>query len=133
MRYVIYVVLLIATTSSHADTYNEPIAIFVSPTDIEIEKAQKSFTDEEYSNWVDHGTFYSRKIEEFLKGLGVKVISSTDMEFAFNANGKEYKLSLFNRDYQWSVIMFNGTNAPRLYVYPYDPDAIQYYANVSNN
>ena len=132
MKNVAFLSLYLLSALVYADVYDKPIVIFVSPTEKEIEIAQKTYSDEEYSVWVDHGTYYSYQIEELMKKLGIKTISSDEMDFTFISNKKEYTFSLKDRDYQWSVIMFNGVDTPRLFHFPFDPDAESYYARGSN-
>lgn len=113
--------------SLYAETYNKPIAVFVYPAEEDIDKAQKNYNDKDYSVWVDHGTSYTYEIENHLRIFGINTVASEDRKFVFIAEEKKYKLSIENREYPWSVIMFNGKDAPRLYEYPYDPEALSYY------
>ena len=83
MKNVAFLSLYLLSALVYADVYDKPIVIFVSPTEKEIEIAQKTYSDEEYSVWVDHGTYYSYQIEELMKKLGIKTISSDEMDFTF--------------------------------------------------
>ncbi len=123
MKNTLLTALLLIIPSAYASRYDRPIAIFVSPTDAEIELAQATYTEEEYSVWLDDSAYYFYEIDNYLKSLGVETVSSSDMEFIFVANGKTTRFSLESRGYQWSVIMFNGVDDPRLFEFPYDPYA----------
>ena len=113
--------------SAFAEPYTEPVAIFVGPTDAEIEFAQKNYDDERYSSWLDHGGSNSYSVKKAIKQLGIPTVSSGKLEFEFSVNGVIHPYSLKNREYQWSVIMFNGVDPPREFFSPFDPDMPSYF------
>ncbi len=110
-----------------AEPFTEPVAIFVSPTPEGIEFADKNKNEEEYSHWVDHGTYYSYMIEKEIEKQGIPIVYSQELEFEFSVDGVIHPYSLKNREYQWSIIMFNGVDPPREYFFVYDPDMKSYF------
>ena len=122
----ILVVFLIASVVS-AEPYTEPVAISVGPTAQEIEFAEKNKNEEEYSSWVDHGTYYSNLIEQEIEKQGVPIVYSKELEFEFSVNGKLHTYSLKKRKYQWSIIMFNGVDPPREFEFIIDETMKPYF------
>ncbi len=121
------IAVLLFAAPGYAEPYSKPVAISVGPTDQEIEFAQKNKNEEEYSHWADHGTWYSYQIEESIKKLGIPVVFSKELEFEFSVNGVIHPWSLKNREYQWSIIMFNGVDPPREYFFVYDENMQTYF------
>ena len=122
----ILVVFLIASVVS-AEPYTEPVAISVGPTAQEIEFAEKNKNEEEYSSWVDHGTYYSNLIEQEIEKQGVPIVYSKELEFEFSIKGKLHTYSLKKRKYQWSIIMFNGVDPPREFEFIIDETMKPYF------
>ncbi|MCZ6513534.1 MAG: hypothetical protein O6857_06360 [Nitrospinae bacterium] len=110
-----------------AEPFTEPVAISVGPTAEEIKIADKQFGKEGYAHWVDHGTYYSYRIEKEIEKLGIPIVDSQELEFEFSVNGVIHPWSLKNREYQWSIIMFNGVDPPREYFFVYDPNMQSYF------
>lgn len=111
-----------------AEPYTKPVAISVSPTSQEIAWAKKNKNEEEYDSWVDHGIWYSYKIEEEIKKLDIPIVYSfKELEFEFSVDGVIHPYSLKNREYQWSIIMFNGVDPPREYSFIIDESMKPYF------
>ena len=119
---------LLFASPGYADPYTGPVAISVSPTSQEIAWAKKNKNEEEYDSWVDHGIWYSYKIEEEIKKLGIPIVYSfKELEFEFSVDGVIHPYSLKNREYQWSIIMFNGVDPPREYSFIIDESMKPYF------
>lgn len=127
-RLIPIMAFLLFASPGYADPYTRPVAIFVSPTAQEIEFADHNKTEEEYSHWVDHGTYYSHMIEKEIKKLGIPIVySRKELAIEFSVDGVIHPYSLKNREYQWSIIMFNGVDPPREYFFVYDENMQSYF------
>ena len=125
-------VFLLFAAPGYAEPYTEPVAISVGPTSQEIAWAKKNKIEEEYDSWVDHGIWYSYKIEEELGKLGIPVVFSKELEFEFSLHGKIHPWSLKKRKFQWSIILFNGVDPPREYEFVYDETMKPYFEKGAN-
>ena len=126
--FILMFAILLFAAPVYAEPYTKPVAISVSPTAQEIQWAQKNKNEEEYDHWVDHGTWYSYKIEEEIQKLGIPIVYSfKELEFEFSIDGKIHPYSLKNRKYQWSIIMFNGVDPPREYHFIIDESMKPYF------
>ena len=124
---------LLFAAPGYAEPYTKAVAIFVSPTAEEIKIADKYMNEEDYSHWVDHGTYYSHMIEKEIKKLGIPIVYSfKELEFEFSVNGKIHPYSLKKRKYQWSIILFNGVDLPREYEFVYDLTMQPYFEKGAN-
>lgn len=121
------IVVLLFSVPVVAEPYTELVAISVGPTAEEIEIADKNKNEEEYSHWVDHGTYYAYMIEKEIEKVGIPVVFSKELEFEFSVNGVIHPWSLKDREYQWSIIMFNGVDPPREYFFVYDENMKSYF------
>jgi len=128
--FVAMLAILLFAAPVVAEPYTKPVAISVGPTSQEIAWAKKNKNEEEYDHWVDHGTWYSYKIEEEIQKLGIPIVYSfkeKELEFEFSIDGKIHPYSLKNRKYQWSIIMFNGVDPPREFSFIIDETMKPYF------
>ncbi len=128
---VLILMVLFLPVSLYAEPYTEPVAISVGPTAQEIKFAAKNKTEEEYSSWVDHGTYYSYWIEKTIEEMGIPVVDSDQLAFEFSVDGVIHPFSLKNREHQWSIIIFNGVDPPRETDPVYDPEMKSYFEKSS--
>jgi hypothetical protein len=121
------IAFLLFAIPGYAEPYTEPVAISVGPTAQEIEIAEGKFDKEGYAHWVDHGTYYSYMIEKEIEKQGIPIVYSQELEFEFSVDGVIHPYSLKNREYQWSIIMFNGVDPPREYFFVIDESMKPYF------
>jgi len=122
------IVLWLVATSLQAERFARPVAVFVAPTSDELASVREQNTPLQFQVWQDEGSYNFEQAEEFLKGLGIEVVHSDDLVYTFtDVNHYEHRVELQERNYPWSIVLFNGVTNPRLYRFPQDAEAKAYF------
>jgi hypothetical protein len=64
---------------------------------------------------------------EAIEKLGVRIVNSDDLILYFSLSGKTISYDLSNREYAWSLVIFNGVDPPRESDIVFDPDLVKYF------
>ncbi len=94
-----------------ASLHEEPVAVFIYPTDVEIEKMQKENSEDDYNTIVDDNLYYKWHAVEYLKERNFPYCVTENEEHTFMTKNK--KKYVMNKECRyWCLILWNGNEEP---------------------
>jgi hypothetical protein len=94
-----------------ATLHEGPIAIFIDPTDEEIEAMKKDNSEEDFFAIADDNIYFNSQAMEFLKQRNIPYCFTTDESHKFiTSDNKRYSM---NKECSyWCLILWNGKSEP---------------------
>jgi len=89
-----------------------PIAIFIDPTDEEIELMKRENGEDDFYTIADDSLYYKWEAVEFLKKRNVPYCFTRNEGHEFTGKGNIRKYSIKRKCADWCLILWNGRNEP---------------------
>jgi hypothetical protein len=89
-----------------------PIAIFIDPTDEDVERMKKDNGEDVFYTIADDSLYYKWEAVEFLSKNGISYWFTKNEEHEFTAKESNSKYSIKKECAGWCLILFNGKGEP---------------------